>query len=54
MLVERPQDPMKTEKERAEQAQENSEGPRPISMVGYGRGGQLMAFTAGTQVASGR
>jgi hypothetical protein len=53
MLVERPQNHMKTEKEREEQARANSDGPRPISAIGGGRGGSLMAFSQGTSYASG-
>ena len=53
MLVERPEDPMKKEQDKRK-ADMSRNGTRPISTVGAGRAGALMAFTSGAQVMSGR
>lgn len=37
-----------------EEAQRTSSSPRPISTVGGGRGGSLIAFTEVTRTANGR
>lgn len=52
MLVERPKDPMKAEQEKR-LAKSSGKEVRTISTIG-GQGGSLIAFTAGTQVMSGR
>lgn len=54
MLINRPPNRMIGEKEREEKARAESDGPRPVSLIGAGRGGSLMAFTAGRVVMSGR
>lgn len=54
MLITRPPNRMVGEKEREEKAIADSGGPRPVSMVGAGRGGSLMAFNSGRIVMSGR
>lgn len=40
--------------ERARLAAEAANKPRPISNIGGGRGGSLMAFTSATSVNNGR
>lgn len=54
MIIQRPPNRMIAEKERQERAEQTAKGPRPISTVGGGRGGSLMAFTQATGTASGR
>ena len=54
MIINRPPNRMVAEKERQERAEQNAEGPRPISTVGGGRGGSLMAFSQGTGTATGK
>jgi hypothetical protein len=57
MLVYRQPNRMIGEKEREERsrlAAEQQGLPRPISQVGGGRGGSLMAFTTATGTANGR
>lgn len=57
MIIQRPPNRMIGEKEREERARLAAEQqglPRPISSVGGGRGGSLMAFTAGTSMANGK
>lgn len=50
MIVTRPPNRMVAEKERQDRLRQEAEqngGPIPISMVGGGRGGALIAFTEG-------
>jgi hypothetical protein len=54
MIIQRPPNRMIAEQERQERAAHNDTGPRPISTVGGGRGGSLMAFTQATGTANGR
>ena len=54
MLIFRPPNRMIAERERQERAAQAAEGPRPISTIGGGRGGSLMAFTQATGTANGR
>jgi len=54
MIVTRPPNRMIAEQKRQERAAQDAEGPRPISTVGGGRGGSLMAFTQATGTANGR
>jgi hypothetical protein len=57
MLIHRPPNRMIGEKEREERsrlAAEEQGLPRPISTIGGGRGGSLMAFTQATSVNNGR
>jgi L-aminopeptidase/D-esterase-like protein len=57
MLIQRPPNRMIGEQNREERARLTAEAagkPRPISNIGGGRGGSLMAFTAGTGTANGR
>jgi len=54
MIIQRPPNRMIAEQERLERAAKDAEGPRPISQVGGGRGGSLMAFTQATGTANGR
>ena len=57
MLVNRPPNRMIGEKNREERARLTAEAagkPRPISNIGGGRGGSLMAFTQATSVNNGR
>jgi len=56
MLIERPPNRMIGERERQERARLEAEqqgNPRPVSTVGGGRGGALMAFSMGTSYGSG-
>ena len=56
MIIQRPPNRMIGEKERQERArmQADEDGkPRPISNIGGGRGGSLMAFTQATSVNNG-
>lgn len=56
MLIERPPNRMIGEKEREEKANlqyREEGGPRPVSVIGGGRGGCLMSFSQGTSYASG-
>jgi hypothetical protein len=46
--------PALLEEERQENAVKNRKGPQPISTLGAGRSGALMAFTTATGVANGR
>lgn len=57
MIIQRPPNRMIGEKEREERsrlAAEEKGLPRPISNIGGGRGGSLMAFTQATSVNNGR
>ena len=57
MLIYRPPNRMIGEKAREERtrlAAEEQGLPRPISTIGGGRGGSLMAFTQATSVNNGR
>lgn len=57
MIIQRPPNRMIGEKEREERtrlAAEEQGLPRPISQIGGGRGGSLMAFTQATSVNNGR
>jgi hypothetical protein len=57
MLIQRPPNRMIGEKEREERARlaaDEAGLPRPISQIGGGRGGSLMAFTTATGTANGR
>jgi hypothetical protein len=54
MIIQRPPNRMVAEQERQARAAQDAEGPRPISTVGGGRGGSLMAFTQATGTANGR
>lgn len=57
MIIQRPPNRMigeKNREERARLAAEAANKPRPISNIGGGRGGSLMAFTAATSVNNGR
>jgi hypothetical protein len=57
MIIQRPPNRMIGEREREERtrlAAEEQGLPRPISQIGGGRGGSLMAFTQATSVNNGR
>lgn len=57
MIIQRPPNRMIGEKNREERARLTAEAagkPRPISNIGGGRGGNLMAFTQATSVNNGR
>ena len=54
MIIQRPPNRMIGEKQRQERALAQANGPRPISQIGGGRGGSLMAFTQATSVNNGR
>ena len=54
MIIFRPPNRMIAERDRQERAAQDAKGPRPISTVGGGRGGSLMAFTQATGTANGR
>lgn len=57
MLIYRAPNRMIGEQQKEERARMQAEAagmPRPISNIGGGRGGSLMAFTAGTSMANGR
>jgi len=54
VIIQRPPNRYIAERERQERAAQAAEGPRPISTIGGGRGGSLMAFTQATSTANGR
>jgi len=54
MIIQRPPNRMVAEKERQERAEQADKGPRPISTIGGGRGGSLIAFSQGTGTATGK
>ena len=54
MIIQRPPNRYIADRDRQERAAKDAEDPRPISTIGGGRGGSLMAFTQATSTANGR